>query len=156
MTMNRLYLVRHGQAVSDQVDSKRPLTEKGHADVAKLTNFLKPLDISVNVIWHSGKTRAAQTAEIVGSVVKSEEGIVERQGLSPNDPVDNIALKINAADGNIMIVGHLPFVGRMAAYLTTGRPDDAMGFNEGSIACLERDHDGKWWLTWMIYPGLLS
>ncbi len=153
--MNRLYLVRHGQATSDQVDSRRPLTEKGRTDVAKLADFLKGLDISIGVIWHSGKTRAVQTAEIIGSVVKSEEGIVERQGLSPNDPVDNVALEINAADGDIMIVGHLPFVGRLAAHMTTGRPDDAIGFNESSIACLEQDHGGKWWLTWMIHPGIL-
>ncbi len=153
--MNRLYLVRHGQAASESENSERPLTEKGRADTAKLAGFLKPLDISVGVVWQSGKTRAAQTAEIVGSVVKSREGIVERKGLSPNDPVEDIALEINTEERDIMIVGHLPFVGRLAAYLTTGRPDDAVGFNESAIACLERDHGGKWWLTWMIHPGIL-
>ncbi len=153
--MSRLYLVRHGQAMSDSENPERPLTEKGRADVAKLADFLKGLDISVGIIWQSGKTRAAQTAEIVGSVVKSREGIVERKGLSPNDPVGDIALEINAEERDIMIVGHLPFVGRMAAHLTIGRPDDAIGFNESSIACLERDHGGKWRLTWMIYSGIL-
>lgn len=153
--MSRLYLVRHGQAASNSENPERPLTEKGRADVSKLAGFLKGLDISVGVIWQSGKTRAAQTAEIVGSVVKSVEGIVERKGLSPNDSVEDIALEINSSDNDIMIVGHLPFVGHMATYLTTGRPDDLVGFNESSIACLERDHSGKWWLTWMIHPGIL-
>ena len=153
--MSRLYLVRHGQAASESENPERPLTEKGRADVAKLADFLKGLNISVGVIWQSGKTRAAQTAEIVDRVVKSDEGIVERKGLSPNDPVEDIALEINAEERDIMIVGHLPFVGRMAAHLTTGRPDDAIGFNESAIACLERDHGGKWWLTWMIHPGIL-
>ena len=154
--MSRLYLVRHGQAASGSEDPARSLTEKGRADVSKLADFLRPLDISVGVVWQSGRTRAAQTAEIVGSVVKSNEGIVERKGLSPNDPVENIAIEINAADGDIMIVGHLPFVGRLAAYLTAGRSEDAVGFNESAIACIERDHGGKWWLTWMIYPGILT
>ena len=153
--MNRLYLVRHGQSVSDQVDSKRPLTKKGRADVAKLADFLKGLDISVSVVWHSGKTRAAQTAEIIGSAVKSRKGVVERQGLSPNDSVDNVALEINSSDGDIMIVGHLPFVGYLTTYMTIGRTDDAIGFNESSIACLEQDHGDKWRLTWMVHPGIL-
>ena len=153
--MSRLYLVRHGQAMSDSENPERPLTEKGRANVSKLADFLRPLDISVSVIWHSGKTRAARTAETIGSVVKSSEGIVGRKGLSPNDPVEDIALEINAEESNIMIVGHLPFVGRLAAYLTIGRPDDAFGFNESAIACLEQDHGGKWWLTWMIHPGIL-
>lgn len=151
-----LYLVRHGRAMSEKDNPERPLTEKGRADAAKLADFLKPAGISVDVIWHSGKTRAAQTAEIVGSVVKAEEGITARKGLAPNDPVEDIAAEISAGEKDIMIVGHLPFVSRLASYLISGRPEEAVGFNESAIACLERDHVGKWRLTWMVHPGILQ
>ena len=61
----RLYLVQHGQAKSEELDPQRGLTEQGVQDVERLAAFLKPLSLAVQVVWHSGKTRAAQTAEIL-------------------------------------------------------------------------------------------
>lgn len=151
-----LYIVRHGQAASGQEHPERPLTEKGRADVTKLAEFLKPMNISVDAVWHSGKTRAEQTAEILASAVHGKIDITKRKDLSPDGPVEDIAAELSASDKNIMIVGHLPFVTRLLSYLTIGKEDEAAGFNESALACLERDHGGKWWLTWMVHPGMLN
>ncbi len=150
-----LYLVRHGEAASKTENSERPLTEKGRADVTKLAEFLKPMDISIDAVWHSGKARAAQTAEILASAARNEPCITARKDLSPNDPIENIAAELSALDKDVMIVGHLPFMSRLLSQLTTGRTNEAAGFNESAMACLERDHGGKWWLTWMVHPGML-
>jgi len=61
----KLYLVRHGDAVFDQVDSTRPLNEKGKADVLKVAMHLKEGVPHIESIFHSGKKRAEQTAEII-------------------------------------------------------------------------------------------
>jgi integrase len=39
----KVYLVRHGEAVSSGVDPKRPLSELGRADVHKVASFVKSL-----------------------------------------------------------------------------------------------------------------
>ncbi len=151
----KLYLVRHGEAASESVDPQRPLTKRGREDVTKLAGFLKTLDISVSIIWHSGKTRAAQTAEIMSTVVNSGKGTVERQGLAPNDPVEDLAAEIETMSEDTMIVGHLPFLSKLTSLLTTGSTQEVLGFNESTIACLECDLQGKWWVTWMLYPEVL-
>jgi len=55
-----------------------------------------------------------------------------------------------------MIVGHLPFLGRLAALLLTGNADnDVVAFQFGCVVCLKREGPGKWKLEWMIVPKLL-
>ena len=83
----KVYLVRHGEAVSSGIHPQRPLSEQGRADVQKVAAFIKPLGISVEHIRHSGKLRAAQTAEILTESVKVEKGCSEHEALGPNDDV---------------------------------------------------------------------
>lgn len=37
----RLYLVQHGEAVSEEIDPARSLSEKGKTDISKIAKFLK-------------------------------------------------------------------------------------------------------------------
>ncbi|MHC4736631.1 MAG: SixA phosphatase family protein [Planctomycetota bacterium] len=83
----KLYLVQHAKAASKDVDSERPLTEEGRQDIQKVATFIKPLNLSVDYLWHSTKTRAIQTAEILAEVVKINKEKIERQSLAPNDNV---------------------------------------------------------------------
>jgi phosphohistidine phosphatase len=84
----KVYLFQHGQSVSEDVDPARPLSEKGQKDVEKVAQFLKGINLKISVILQSGKTRATQTAEILNPKVTSAEGVMKKQGLAPNDPVD--------------------------------------------------------------------
>ena len=45
-----LYLVRHGQAKSEQVDPRRGLSEAGVRQVRRLARFLKPLRLTAETI----------------------------------------------------------------------------------------------------------
>ncbi|MHC4071416.1 MAG: phosphohistidine phosphatase SixA [Planctomycetota bacterium] len=147
----KVYLVRHGDAVSSEVDPQRPLSEQGWADILKIASFIRPLEISVEHIWHSGKSRAAQTAEILAGAVDVERGCSARDGLAPNDDVSTIA-----DDENLMIVGHLPFVGCLSSLLTAGKETaDVVAFDAGAIACLNRRDPGQWHIEWMLPPKLL-
>ncbi|RTZ74271.1 MAG: hypothetical protein DSY99_02015 [Candidatus Neomarinimicrobiota bacterium] len=75
----RLYLIQHGQAKSADVDPDRHLTETGQQDVEKMHGFLKPMNLRVNDIWHSGKVRAAETAEILSPAISATHGLIQRQ-----------------------------------------------------------------------------
>jgi len=152
----RLYLVQHGEAKAEQIDPERRLTDKGRRDVEKVSSFLKRLDLRVAAIWHSGKPRAAETARILAAAVAADGGIVRRDGLAPNDPIAPIRQDVNRAENDLMIVGHLPFLSRLASALGAGGESaDAVAFRNGGVVCLERDHRQLWRLGWIVTPELL-
>jgi len=152
----KVYLVRHGEAVSSQFDPQRPLSEQGLADIRKVASLIKPLEISVEHIWHSGKLRAAQTAEILAEAVSVEKDCSAHEALSPNDDVTIIADEIKPYDTDLMIVGHLPFLAYLTSLLVAGKETaNVAAFDAGSIACLNRRDPGRWQIKWMISPELL-
>jgi len=57
---------------------------------------------------------------------------------------------------DVMIVGHLPFVSKLASLLLTGDESaDTIAFQKGGIVCLERSAEDKWHVNWMVTPELL-
>ena len=153
----RLYLVQHGEAKLKEDDPQRHLTEKGQQDVRKAADFVKPFALTADAVWHSGKARAAQTAEVLASAIAVSQGVLQREGLAPNDPIGPIAKELSSLDEDVMIVGHMPFLGKLASALIAGDESaDAVAFQQGGIVCLERDKDGAWRLRWMVIPQLLG
>lgn len=149
----RLYLVQHGEAASKDVDPNRPLTEKGKEDISRMADFLKKRGIRVSATWHSGKLRAIQTAQILGEAVSTE--IAKQEDLAPNDPVDKWLEKLNARVKDVMIVGHLPFLQKLASLLLVGDESSRLiTFRTGGVVCLEREEE-KWSLIWMVSPELV-
>lgn len=47
-------------------------------------------------------------------------------GLAPNDDVQPTADKLEQAEATVMVVGHLPFLSRLASYLILGDPGRAV------------------------------
>ncbi len=152
----RIYLVQHGQAKPEDTDPQRHLTEKGISDVKKMSQFLKNNGLHIDVIWHSGKARAAQTAEILAEGIVSDGGVIKHDGLSPNDDIRAIRNELLQMDKNIMIVGHLPFLNKLASSLITGKEAiEIIAFQKGGAVCLELSEDKKWQVCWMVIPELL-
>jgi phosphohistidine phosphatase len=152
----KLYLVQHAKAASEQLDPQRPLTEEGHQEIQKVAAFVKPLDLSVDYLWHSGKKRAAQTSQILSDVVLINKTAIARDGLGPNDDVTALKQELLSAQCDIMIVGHQPFLGKLASLLLTGcRSADTIAFKQGGIVCLNRLDNNQWQIEWMIIPELL-
>ena len=151
----KLYLVQHGKAVSEEVDPQRPLTEEGRREVEKAAAFVKKLDLSVDYLWHSGKKRAEQTAEILAKVVKVRKGSGAHEGLSPNDDVGAIEEEL-AASGDVLIVGHLPFLSKLTSLLLAGSESaGVVVFRNGGIVCLSLSDEKRWQLEWAVTPELL-
>jgi phosphohistidine phosphatase len=152
----KLYLLQHAKAVSKDENPERPLTEEGSRDIKKVAAFIKSLSLSVDYLYHSGKTRAMQTAEVLAEVIMVKNEVAAHDGLAPNDDVRAIIEKINVDGRDVMIVGHLPFMAKLASLLLTGSESTtAVAFKQGSILCLDYSDECKWQVKWMITPDLL-
>jgi phosphohistidine phosphatase len=152
----KLYLVQHAKAASKETDPQRPLTEEGRRDIQKVAAFIKSLNLSVDYLWHSGKKRAQQTAEILADVVEVKKEMAAHEGLSPNDNVTVSKDELISGRQDIMIVGHLPFLPKLASLLlTNSESSNTVAFKNGGIVCLNCSDDNQWQLDWMIIPELL-
>jgi len=150
-----LYLVQHGQSLSKDVDPDQGLSEKGVAETERIAGVAKNYQINVGQILHSVKTRAQKTADIFASALKPAGGVKEVEGLKPMDDVAAFAASINP-DTNTMLVGHLPFMERMASYLVTGSVDKPIfKFQNSGIVCLDKDPNSESWvIVWTLMPRI--
>ena len=152
-----ILLVRHGKAHSEREDPERSLTPEGRREVEAMARFLEPLRLPVTAIRHSTKTRARQTAEILAAALHPGRGVAERAGLSPNDPVDPIAYELRAGGEGLCLVGHLPFMDRLAARLVGASPELGVArFAPASVLALERTETGGWAVAWMVTRALIA
>lgn len=152
----KLYLVQHGEATAKDIDPQRPLTERGKADVGRVAAALAQAGVGVGRVVHSGKTRAQQTAEILAGEIAPgiEAGVSDR--INPLDDPSALDLTAVTEGDDTMLVGHLPYMARLVSYLVTGDSENALlGYQPGSVVCLESNEDGSWQINWMLRPELL-
>ena len=152
----RVYLMQHGKPVPKEEDPDRPLSGQGKVDGGRVSEFLRKSGVKVQKAFHSGKTRARQTAEIMVSQLNPGLEATEKAGLSPMDDVKEIANEIKGAERDLLITGHLPHLGRLASLLVAG--DEAVPvvrFQQGGVVCLEKDEEGGWSVAWMVVPEIL-
>jgi phosphohistidine phosphatase len=149
-----LYLVRHGEAVSKDEDPARPLTQAGWLAVERIAGWAAGADIRPDEIVHSGKLRAEQTAEILADYLMPTKGMGVRRGLGPDDDVRPLADSLAVADRTLMIVGHLPFLGRLVSQLVVGDADrPVVQFEVAGLVGLQF-RDGQWTITCVVDPDL--
>lgn len=150
-----LYLVQHGKSLSKDIDPDRGLSEEGVADTERIAGVAKGYSVAVSLIRHSGKKRARQTADIFASALQPAGGIRETAGLKPLDDVAALAKEIGPEE-DVMLVGHLPFMERLASHLITGIAEKPVfRFQNSGIVCLERDSEtGFWAITWTLMPAI--
>ena len=150
----RLYLVQHGLAKAENEDPARPLSGQGREDVTRVAGFLSLFEKpKPSKILHSGKLRAQQTSEMLA---EAWGGIPVEQSpdLSPNDDPSTWSAYLASMNRDLMLVGHLPHMQRLAGLLICGDPDrEAIHFRNGGVVCLE-NHDTGWSVLWQINPTL--
>ena len=150
-----LYLIQHGKSLSKDQDPDQGLSAEGIAETERIAKLAKDADFTVSQIRHSVKTRARQTAEIFAGALNPKQGIQEVSGIKPLDDVAVYAEDIDAAE-NIMLVGHLPFMERMTAFLITGSIDKPVfKFQNSGIVCLDKDPEAQAWvIKWALMPNI--
>lgn len=149
-----LFLMQHGEATSEQEDPERPLTSGGRAAVERVAARTAAAGVSIARCYHSGKRRAEQSAQLLAAALAAS--VEQRDGLAPNDPVEPVAQWVRRADAPIALVGHLPFLDRLAALLVAG--DEHAGvvqFAMGGLVCLAPDAAGeRFAIAWAITPEM--
>ena len=147
----KLYLLRHAQAEEGADDPRRRLTRKGRKDADALGKLLGRHKLRVRTIWHSGYDRALETAERVAAHLRGPARLVRQRGLTPTDSVLKTAQRLAKLDDDLMIVGHEPFLGKLAAQLVLSRASvPLVRLRKPSVVCLEQDEQQRWRIAWML------
>jgi phosphohistidine phosphatase len=151
----RLYLLQHGEAKSEVEDPGRSLTIRGEEETRKISDAAKRLGIRPSKIYHSGKKRAEQTAGIIAGAF--DLSVQLGQGLNPNDDIRPWAERISRETEDLMIVGHLPFLEKLASFLVCGDEGaKAVMFRYSAMVCLEKKESGRWSVDRVIKPDMVS
>ena len=146
--------MQHGEAVPEQVDPERPLSEQGTQDIRRLAARLAAMGAQPGKIFHSGKLRAAQTARLIAEALSPAVEPEQAEGLKPNDDPAAFITRIEQAGHNMLVAGHMPFVSRLCSMLLTGTTAADFASLPGTLFCLERK-EGKWGLACMLRPDQL-
>ncbi len=149
------YLVQHGESKSKEQDPERRLTEKGIEESRKVANYLLQKGEKLEIIIHSGKTRARETAEIYAEYLKPEKGVSQGEKLSPLDNPYFWAEKLKNENKSTMLVGHLPHLSKLLSLLITGNSDiEIVKFRYSCcIAILKEKEDFA--VKWFITPEII-
>jgi phosphohistidine phosphatase len=151
-----LYLVQHGEAKREEEDPARDLTPSGMDDVKQVANLVGKLNLAPRRVLHSGKTRAMRTGEILAEALKPRDVIAATDGLAPLDDPEIWADRLSGMSQDLVLVGHLPHLARLAAALLCGDPKKGViNFKMGGMVCLKREEAGDWGVEWMIIPEVL-
>jgi len=127
-----LILWRHAEAEEGGPDLERKLTAKGHKHAARMAKWLQQRLPSKFIVLSSPAARARQTAAALATSVKTAPSLA---------PDASAAQMIEALDwprrkGAVVLVGHQPALGQVAAVLVSGKPGD-WTIRKGAL----------WWLT---------
>jgi phosphohistidine phosphatase len=160
-----LFFLRHGKAHARspqwRPDSKRPLTREGEEAMLEVAKGIKTLGVSFDVILTSPYVRALRTAEILADVYESQK-LFETANLTPDASAKDIIEEINqnfSAAGEIVLVGHEPFMTGLISTLLTGGKATIMELKKAGFCKLtiEKLALGKCaCLNWLLTPKQLA
>ena len=143
--------MQHGKSYTKDINPDRPLTQEGREETISEANQIKSKDVKISKIIHSNKIRAIETANIFSEIIGPGIPTFFSENLNPNDDVTVLAEQLNTSD-NLMIVGHLPFLSKLASFLLTGTIDKPIiAFKNSGVVCLEFENN-NWVIQWIVVP----
>lgn len=150
-----IYLVQHALSLPKDKDPEKGLSPEGRKAAERIADVASGYNVSVSQIRHSGKKRAMETAAIFAAALHPPGGVVRAAGLAPLDDVAPVADHIDPSS-RVMLVGHLPFMEGLAAYLITGAAAPPVyRFQNAGIVCLDHHPDtGTWVVMWSLSPRI--
>jgi phosphohistidine phosphatase len=111
----RLLIVRHAEAAPGNPDALRELTPAGLEHARALGEQLRARDLVPEVVLTSPLLRARQTADAL------ELGVPEMdERLAPGATAEDVRAAATGRGRTVLVVGHQPDCGRIAAVLTGG------------------------------------
>lgn len=130
----------------------RPLSDRGRVEVDVLARKAAERGAKPDVIWHSGKLRARQTAEAYWKRCNPLASLSAAHGLQPTDPTNWIVDALGGATKHTMLTGHFPHLPRLLGRLTKGNAEaEPVEFPLNGIVALEHVN-GSWVERWRLEP----
>jgi phosphohistidine phosphatase len=114
----RLVLVRHAEAAPGEPDELRPLTAGGREAARELGQRLAADDVRPDAVLTSPLLRARETATELGRALAAPVEPDER--LAPGATADTVRQAVRGRGDTVLVVGHQPDCGRIAAELSGG------------------------------------
>lgn len=143
-----LFLAHHGDALPASVDPMRPLSEAGREAVTRLAGLAAGLGARPQQIWHSGKLRARETAEIYWRACNPLASVMAVRHLQPNDDPALVRGDLAGESADLMLVGHYPHLPGLLALLL-GDPAGT-SFPQHGIVALEGAATEGWEERWRL------
>ncbi|MFH1279146.1 MAG: histidine phosphatase family protein [Candidatus Eisenbacteria bacterium] len=148
--MTTVVLMRHGHALPSEADPERGLSERGRREAGAVADRLAADGVRVELVFHSGKKRAFETAGVLSRTIASGVPPLRRTGLEPHDDVSDIAGDLASTDVDTAVVGHIPHLEYLLARLLRRRP--VQTFGTGNAARLRRE-GSVWTLAGFYAPS---
>jgi len=142
--------MQHGLATDKAENPERSLSAQGIDNTSAIAKQLKLSVVPVSKVFHSGKLRAQQTAEIIATELSITTSAIEH--LSANDDAKLFTQQLNT--NYALYVGHLPHLENLVSLLLAGREKPPLiKFQNSAVACLEC-HGDFYQLSWYLTPDL--
>jgi len=150
-----LYLVRHGEAYSNEERFERPLNPRGRDEVLHIAEYLKDKNIQIDAILHSEKVRSIETAEIIANSLGKTNKLSMLSSLDPDEDVYRLIGDIHEFTQNTLLIGHLPNLALVGSFLLTGNINKpSISFSTATAAYFVQK-DNLWTLQWTVNPSSL-
>jgi phosphohistidine phosphatase len=143
----RVYLVHHGDAVGPDIDPRRPLSPAGQAHVERIAAAAAARGAKPDVVWHSGKLRAKQTAEAFWRACNALAELSATRDVQPDDPPQWIVDRLSGETRDVLIAGHFPHLPRVLMLLTSSHDERAFP-PHGIVALSSADQGNTWTEVW--------
>lgn len=115
----KLYLIRHGEAEPGSPDDmNRQLTERGQKRAQSAAKWLAKVVNGPVSLWASPFVRAQQTAAPIAKALSVD--IEDHHCLMPDMTPQKVVDELTNEQKSIIVVTHLPLVGRLASLLIEG------------------------------------
>jgi phosphohistidine phosphatase len=115
----KLYLIRHGEAVPGNTDDvSRPLTEPGERHAQSAAAWLAKTVKGPVSLWASPYVRTQQTAAPIAQALSID--VMSHNCLKPEMTPQKVVSELMNEEQSIILVTHLPLVGRLASFLIDG------------------------------------
>jgi phosphohistidine phosphatase len=141
----QLFLVHHGEAVGPDLDTRRPLSVRGDMEVARLAAKAAALGARPQIVWHSGKLRARQTAEAFWRACNALAEFSSTRDLQPEDQPAWIRDRLRLESRDVLIAGHFPHLPRLLTLLLEGPEQSVVPFPKHGVVALESADEGNTW-----------
>jgi phosphohistidine phosphatase len=123
------------------------LSALGRLDVDRIAAAAAARGARPDVVWHSGKLRAKQTAESYWRACNALAQFSAARGLQPGDPPQWIRDVIVAETRVVLVAGHFPHLPRLLSLLL----NEERNFPPHGIVALGSDDQGQTWKeSWRI------